>query len=93
MQLQIRTVIVCVSLVVVGVLVGAMLPSLKAQAATDPCVAPWDVVTGVERDASGTGRSGWSAVKWNRCTGESFVFSTNNHKLDAESVWRKLPTK
>jgi len=88
-----RTWLVGVTLFVAGVIAGVLWPPLKAQAAPDPCVAAWEVVTGVERDASGTGRSGWHAVKWNRCTGEAVVFSTNDHKLEDKSAWLKLPAR
>jgi hypothetical protein len=88
-----RAWIVGVALFVTGLFAGTFLPSLKAQAAPDPCVAPWDVVSGEERDQRITGKSGWHAVKWNRCTGDAFVFSTNDHKLDDKQGWLKQPPK
>ena len=39
---------------------------------------------------------GWSAVKWNRCTGEALVFSVGHHpKYSDEAVgaWHKNPVK
>jgi hypothetical protein len=91
-----RAWIVGVALFVTGLFAGTFLPSLKAQAASDPCVAPWDVVVGPERvggGASAVARAGWHAVKWNRCTGEAVVFSTNDHKLDDKQAWLKLSVK
>ena len=100
-----RTLIVGVALVVVGLLVGSLLPPLAAQSssdqartqiAADPCAAPWDVVIGAERIASGT-NAGWHAVKWNRCTGEAMLFSTSNHNLfdvkEEVRAWQKVPVK
>ena len=99
-----RTLLVGVALLVIGLLMGAALPPLtaqttdpaRAQATPDPCAAPWDVVLGGERIASGT-NAGWHAVKWNRCTGEAVLFSTSNHNLfdvkEEVRAWQKLPVK
>jgi hypothetical protein len=91
--MRIRAWIVGVALFVVGLFAGALWPSLKAQAAPDPCVAPWDVVIGTERTTTDNARDGWHAVKWNRCTGDAVVFSTNDHKLDDKQAWTKLPVR
>jgi hypothetical protein len=90
-----RAWIVGVALFVTGLFAGTFLPSLKAQAAPDPCVAPWEVVAESERNAPSM-YTGWHAVKWNRCTGETLVFSTNDHRLvekPTHQVWLKLPVK
>jgi hypothetical protein len=89
-----RAWLVAVPLFVLGLLVGVLSPSLKAQAAIDPCAAPWVVVEGEERpSASSAQRGGWHAVKLNRCTGEAHVFSTSDQKGSEKDVWYKLPVK
>ncbi|MBS1116640.1 MAG: hypothetical protein H6Q87_1024 [candidate division NC10 bacterium] len=88
-----------------GLLVGALLPPLsaqtasdpaRAQTAADPCAARWDVVLGAERIASGT-NAGRHAVKWNRCTGEAMWCSTSNHnRFDVKEevrAWQRFPVK
>ena len=80
----------------VGLLVGLLSPSLKAQAAADSSAAPWVVLEGPERpSAAGSGllSGGWHAVKYNRCTGEAHVFSTRSHAISDKDVWFKLPVK
>jgi hypothetical protein len=79
------------ALIVIGVLAGTLAPSLRAQAVPDPCVAPWDVTIGNMRM-----RSGWHAVKWNRCTGETFVFSAEGERsdhVDDSTAWTKHPVQ
>ena len=91
--MRVRTFLIGSGLVAIGVAIGLSAPSLKAQApASAQCVAAWDVTIGPERSGSG-GSGGWHAVKWNRCTGEAIVFSTENHRLDDKSAWRKLDIK
>jgi hypothetical protein len=86
--------LVSVALFAVGLLVGVLSPSLKAQAVADPCAAPWVVVEGVERpSASSAQRGGWHAVKLNRCTGEALVFSRDNHSVSEKDAWYKLAVK
>ena len=84
------------ALIVIGVLAGTLAPSLRAQAVPDPCVAPWEVTIGSQRpDISGR-RSGWHAVRWNRCTGETFVFSAENERsarVEDSNAWTKHPVQ
>jgi hypothetical protein len=77
------------ALIVIGVLAGTLAPSLRAQAVPDPCVAPWDVTIGSSRTSSG-----WHAVRWNRCTGETFIFSGDSERkerVDDSTPWTKHP--
>lgn len=87
--------LVSVALFAVGLLVGVLSPSLKAQAVADPCVAPWVVVEASERPAGagGTATGGWHAVKLNRCTGEAHVFSSPDHSVNEKDAWYKLAVK
>ena len=87
-----RSLFLSILLLGLGIVIGALAPSLKAQSPAAPCAAPWDVTTGPERSASG-GNGGWHAVRWNRCTGEALVLSTETHKLGDSLTWRKLPEK
>ena len=80
------------ALIVIGVLAGTLAPSLRAQAMPDPCVAPWKVKLG-SMQSDGTG---WHAGKWNRCTGETFVFSANNERgdrVDDSTAWTEHPVQ
>ena len=84
------------ALIVIGVLAGTLAPSLRAQAVPDPCVAPWEVTIGTGRAVAGTAQTntGWHAVRWNRCTGETFVFSANDERderVDDSTAWTKHP--
>jgi len=86
------------ALIVIGVLAGTLAPSLRAQAVPDPCVAPWDVAIGTNRAAGGGGASstGWHAVRWNRCTGETFVFSADDERderVEDSTAWTKHPVQ
>jgi hypothetical protein len=89
-----RVWLVAVALFGVGLLVGVLSPSLKAQAVADPCSAPWVVVEGVERpSASSAQRGGWHAVKLNRCTGEAQIFASKEHSVSEKDAWYKLAVK
>ena len=79
------------ALIVIGVLAGTLAPSLRAQAVPDPCGAPWDVTIGSSRTSTA-----WHAVRWNRCTGETFVFSAcceRKDRLDDSTAWTKHPVQ
>jgi hypothetical protein len=77
-----------------GIIVGALSPSLKAQADPDPCAAPWVVVEGPERpSASSAHRGGWHAVKLNRCTGEAHIYASKEHSVGGQDSWHKLAVK
>jgi len=82
------------ALIVIGVLAGTLAPSLRAQAVPDPCVAPWEVTIGSQRGSAND--PGWHAVRWNRCTGETFVFSVGNERGDRvedSTAWTKHPVQ
>ena len=90
-----RTWIAGAGLVLFGLALGLLAPSLRAQAPTTvACTAGWELYVGAEMagGASVTG-GGWHAVKWNRCTGEALVFSSPNHKPDEKAAWYRLPVK
>ena len=93
--MRVHTVLVGVGCLVVGVLVTALTPRVTAQAQPDPCQAPWDVVSQGWAEGGNGDQGGWSAVKWNHCTGEAFVFSVGrSSKYDASAgVWSKNPVK
>ena len=75
-----RTVFVGVGCLVLGLLAGALVPPLRAQATT-ACVSTWEVKLGSEEPGGySSHRAGWHAVKWNTCTGEAFVFSARDHE-------------
>ena len=91
--MRMHTVFVGVGCLVLGFLATALMPRVTAQAQPDPCQAPWDVVIEAEKSSSGS-FGGWSALKWNRCTGEAFVFSVGHYAKDASAgVWSKNPVK
>ena len=69
--MRIHTMLVGVGCLVIGLLASAFTPRLTAQTTPEPCQAPWDVVIGSER-AERDATNGWHAVRWNRCTGETF---------------------
>jgi hypothetical protein len=85
------------ALIVIGVLAGTLAPSLRAQAVPDPCVAPWEVTIGSSRPPSVDLReAGWHAVRWNRCTGETFVFSAEHERegrVEDSTAWTKHPVQ
>ncbi len=83
--MRMRTIVVGVACLVLGFLASAYMPKLTAQTTSDTCQAAWDVVIGDER-APGDAATGWHGVKWNRCSGEIFVFSANDHKTKPD-VW------
>ena len=91
--MRMHTVLVGVGCLVLGLLVTALTPRLTAQAQPDPCQAPWDVV--MKTQESGINyEGGFSAVKWNRCTGEALVFSIGQYARDASTgAWHKNPVK
>ena len=67
-----------------------------SEAVPDPCVAPWDVAIGTNRGGSGQGTTGWHAVRWNRCTGETFVFSADDERderVEDSTAWTKHPVQ
>ena len=87
-----RTVCIGVGCLLLGVVASAVMPSLRAQAAPEPCQAPWDVVVG----ANTAQANGWHAVRWNRCTGETFVFSAEGERGDVvkdTTAWTKHPVR
>ena len=89
-----RVWLVAVVLFGLGLLVGVLSPSLKAQAVPDPCAAPWVVVEGGERVSASSGhRAGWHAVKLNRCTGEAHIYASKEHAVADKDVWNKLQVK
>jgi len=84
------------ALIVIGVLAGTLAPSLRAQAVPDPCVAPWEVTIGSQRPPSYPSEAGWHAVKWNRCTGETFVFSADDERdgrVEDSTAWTEHPVQ
>ena len=88
--------LVSTALIVIGVLAGTLAPSLRAQAVPDPCVAPWEVTIGSARPPADRREAGWHAVRWNRCTGETFVFSAQNERnkrVEDSSAWTKHPVQ
>ena len=89
--MRMHTVLVGVGCLVIGLLASAFTPRLTAQTTPEPCQAPWDVVIGSERPAGDTvdNNFGWHAVRWNRCTGETFVYAANRH--DKNQGWTNNP--
>ena len=92
--MRMHTVIVGVGCLVIGLLASAFTPRLTAQTTPEPCQAPWEVTIGSQR---GAGRKlGWHAVRWNRCTGETFVFSAEQERDDRvkdSSAWVEHPQR
>jgi hypothetical protein len=89
-----RAWMVAISFLVLGILVGALSPSLKAQAVADACSAPWVVIEGPERPSDSSGqRGGWHAVKLNRCTGEALIYASKEHSVVPQDSWHKLAVK
>ena len=96
--MRMHTVLVGVGCLVIGLLASAFTPRLTAQTTPEPCQAPWDVVIGTERPggASISDNTGWHAVRWNRCTGETFVFSADQERsdrVDDSTAWTKHPVQ
>ena len=95
--MRMYTVLVGVGCLIIGLLASAFTPPLTAQTTPEPCQAPWDVTIGEETPGIGRGgNSGWHAVKWNRCTGETFVFSAEGERsehVDDSTAWTKHPVK
>jgi hypothetical protein len=92
-KMRMHTVLVGVGCLVIGLLASAFTPRLTAQTTPEPCQAPWDVVIG---SVDAIGVSGWHAVKWNRCTGETFVFSAEQERGDRvedSSAWVEHPQR
>ena len=91
--MRMYTLLVGVGCLVIGLLASAFTPRLTAQTTPEPCQAPWDVVIGSERpqnwEMMGRTDSGWHAVRWNRCTGETFVYAASRH--DNNQGWTKNP--
>jgi hypothetical protein len=92
------TVLVGVGCLVIGLLASAFTPRLTAQTTPEPCQAPWGVVVGSEQPsgAGGSENAGWHAVKWNRCTGETFVFSAERERDDRvedSTAWVEHPQR
>ena len=93
--MRMPTMLVGVGCLVIGLLASAFTPRLTAQTTPEPCQAPWDVVIGAERSSIAV-QSGWHAVKWNRCTGETFVFSAEgerNQRVEDSTAWTKHPVQ
>ena len=91
--MRMHTVLVGVGCLVIGLLASAFTPRLTAQTTPEPCQAPWEVTIGTLR---GPSRTGWHAVRWNRCTGETFVFSAENERdgrVDDSTAWTKHPVQ
>ena len=95
--MRMHTVLVGVGCLVIGLLASAFTPRLTAQTTPEPCQAPWDVVIGEQRQAGGSShRGGWHAVRWNRCTGETFVFSASEERqqrVEDSSAWVEHPVQ
>ena len=95
--MRMHTVLVGMACLVLGLLASVLTPRLTAQTSPEPCQAPWEVITGEQRQAGGsTHRAGWHAVRWNRCTGETFVFSASEEhqqRVEDSSYWIKHPVK
>ena len=89
--MRMYTVLVGVGCLVIGLLASAFTPQLTAQTTPEPCQAPWDVTIGAERPHGSSSNAGWHAVKWNRCTGETFVYATSRH--DTNTTWTKNPVQ
>ena len=90
--MRMHTVLVGVGCLVIGLLASAFTPRLTAQTTPEPCQAPWDVVIG----ANTAQANGWHAVRWNRGTGETFVFSAGgerNQRVEDSSAWTKHPVQ
>ena len=75
-----------------AVAVGLLTPTIKAQIVADPCAAPWEVVHGSERPGD-AGNSGFYAVKFNRCTGDTMVFGADDMEISDGDTWHKLGVK
>ena len=85
--MRMHTVLVGVGCLVLGLLVTALTPRVTAQAQPDPCQAPWDIVTSAAEGADG---GGFTAVKWNHCTGETLFFAVGRHaKWVSAGAWDK----
>ena len=65
-------------LFVVGLLVGAVAPSTRAQAATDSCTAPWRLEVRPRTDGTA-----FFVAKINRCTGDVVVLTDATEKGNA----------
>ena len=97
--MRMHTVLVGVGCLVIGLLASAFTPRLTAQTTPEPCQAPWEITIGTPirpGGASVQNSSGWHAVKWNRCTGETFVFSAENERdgrVDDSTPWTKHPVQ
>ena len=96
--MRMHTVLVGVGCLVIGLLASAFTPRLTAQTTPEPCQAPWEVTIGTSRPGgrSGQDSTGWHAVRWNRCTGEAFVFSVNDERGDRvedSTAWTKHPVQ
>jgi hypothetical protein len=74
-------------LVLIGVVIGAVSVG-KAQAQLDTCATngAWDIKSG--RSAEG---NNWYAVKFNRCTGETWVLAAEGGVNDDK--WLLLPAE
>ena len=96
--MRMHTVLVGVGCLVIGLLASAFTPRLTAQTTPEPCQAPWEVTIG-GRAGGGTRNArstGWHAVRWNRCTGETFVFSAEHERDDGvkdSTAWTKHPVQ
>ena len=95
--MRMHTVLVGVGCLVIGLLASAFTPRLTAQTTPEPCQAPWEVTIGSQRPPSLELReAGWHAVKWNRCTGETFVFSADDERdgrVEDSTAWTKHPVQ
>ena len=89
--MRMHTVLVGAGCLVIGLLASAFTPRLTAQTTPEPCQAPWEITIG-----NMPTRAGWHAVKWNRCTGETFVFSAEGERsehVDDSTAWTKHPVQ
>ena len=97
--MRMHTVLVGVGCLVIGLLASAFTPRLTAQTTPEPCQAPWKVTIGTShphRSGATRGSTGWHAVRWNRCTGETFVFSANDERdgrVEDSTAWTKHPVQ
>ena len=93
-KMRMYTLLVGVGCLVIGLLASAFTPRLTAQTTPEPCQAPWEVTIGSQSRTTAAG--GWHAVRWNRCTGETFVFSAENERdgrVDDSTAWTKHPVQ
>ena len=88
--MRIRVLMTGVALFVVGLAVGLSTPTTAAQTVAGPCAASWVIEHGPERRVEGADDAGFYALKLNRCTGDAYVFASDDMKVSEKDVWYKL---